>query len=371
MTRAAHHLDRIDVLRAVAVLLVFFCHALPYVTGKNSYDLLGWLGVALFFVISGFCIHNSYLEEHRRAAQLKLSDFTLKFAWRRFWRIYPPYIAALLIFWFLESGRESLSSHHFWSHLFLVHNIDGRSFFSINPAFWSLAIEWQFYVIYPALLWVARRRGIIFVLWSVAGLSFVLRVVAAFWKGFTVPFEHTVWLSTPVLLFEWSLGVWVAEAWHKGTRLRVFDFASVPFLALCLVVAFFPPAHAAGFLFAALACVGLVNFCVRLRSSLPLVERALAPVGIVSYSFYLFHQPLIGRINFYLFHRGELSRDAQPATVPELFMILAVILALSAALYWFLEKPGIFAGRWLWARLVKRNQHETAAAVLGTQSLLK
>jgi peptidoglycan/LPS O-acetylase OafA/YrhL len=102
---------------------------------------LGWAGVAAFFVISGFCIHLSFARNPN---------------WRNFWlrrcfRIYPAYFFALLLFallfpwsrihWNL-SGIAQLGSH-----LLLIHNYNDRSYFGISPAFWSIAVEVQLYLL--------------------------------------------------------------------------------------------------------------------------------------------------------------------------------------------------------------------------------
>src|ERR1700730_9917341 len=105
------HVAFLDSLRGLAILLVFTFHSLgaafsrdtlPWggwfqnFTGPRSFlalfpATLGWVGVAIFFVVSGFCIHLSFSRQPRWAS----------FFWRRFFRIYPPYLAALLLFAFV------------------------------------------------------------------------------------------------------------------------------------------------------------------------------------------------------------------------------------------------------------------------------
>ena len=105
---AERRIDFLDPIRGIAILLVFVFHSLGTAFGRDelpwgpwfrdfnvpgSFLLLlpatfGWVGVAIFFVVSGFCIHLSYS---------RLPQWSL-FLQRRFFRIYPPYLVALLFF---------------------------------------------------------------------------------------------------------------------------------------------------------------------------------------------------------------------------------------------------------------------------------
>ena len=145
-----------DVLRGVAILAVIAYHingpiygwALPWNGAWRDFSAppsrpffalypatLGWAGVSLFFVLSGFCIHMSFL----RAGEFSAA----KFFWQRFWRIYPAYLAALVGFACLD-WRE-LAGHgaakQLLSYALLIHNFRSSTLFGINPSFWSIATE--------------------------------------------------------------------------------------------------------------------------------------------------------------------------------------------------------------------------------------
>ena len=112
-SRKAARFERLDVWRGVAILGVFGFHllgsifggteTLPFVSGVRDYEAaphpsflvlyastFGWMGVILFFVISGFCVHWSYLRwaQHPENTSRSLGEFTRGFYWRRFWRIH-------------------------------------------------------------------------------------------------------------------------------------------------------------------------------------------------------------------------------------------------------------------------------------------
>jgi peptidoglycan/LPS O-acetylase OafA/YrhL len=163
------HLAKVDVLRAVAILLVFSSHFEAGVMGPwqphwqgmwavadrqlnpleavlNATIFNGALGVYLFFVISGLCIRLS----QRNAGQFTIGEFY----WRRFWRIYPPYLLILLLLVVFKDVNvwHRPGSVDFLTHLLLVHNFWGDFRLSISVPFWSLAYEAQLYLLYPVLL---------------------------------------------------------------------------------------------------------------------------------------------------------------------------------------------------------------------------
>lgn len=189
-----NHLESIDVLRAIAILAVFFFHAkwgysnanygangfLNFASMKElalmlSPTGLGWSGVELFLLISGFLIHYGYLQLEIRGKELPVSTFYSK----RFWRIFPPYFIVLLFFALMANPMRYLYDFNilkdFLLHVFFLHNLSESSFFTINPAFWSLALEIQLYLIYPILLVIRKKAGIKNTFWIVVLLSLFLK----------------------------------------------------------------------------------------------------------------------------------------------------------------------------------------------------
>src|SRR4051812_12166801 len=177
MKRTEAHLQLIDQLRGVAILAVFAFHCLhssfghdqlgwgrwfpEFLAAKKSFLAVlpltfGWAGVAIFFVVSGFCIHLSYLRH--------TADDWRAFFVRRFFRIYPPYFVALIGFALLfPLSRLAFDTAFDWvqlaSHALLVHNFDEDTFLGINGAFWTIAVEVQLYLLYPVLLGLVKRLG--------------------------------------------------------------------------------------------------------------------------------------------------------------------------------------------------------------------
>jgi peptidoglycan/LPS O-acetylase OafA/YrhL len=148
----------IDVLRGIAAVLVIWYHvivnsgwAFPS-HGIYQLPLVGWIGVDLFFVISGFVIGKAAMEgcditPHWRATFIE----------RRARRIVPLYVATCVVYLFLVDpsilrlGRDSVV--HVLSHVFFVQNLWPHTSGSINGPNWSVALEVQFYLLIAALAW--------------------------------------------------------------------------------------------------------------------------------------------------------------------------------------------------------------------------
>jgi len=172
-----HYNPALDGIRAIAVLLVMAFH--PRIPGFKG----GFIGVDMFFVLSGFLITHLLMEERRRSGSIDLPGFYI----RRFWRLTPPlllmvvgYVIGLTIFFEKFSVtyiRDSLLALFYLSDY-------SKAFFS-KPGFlthtWSLSVEVHFYLLWPfALLAVLRpcRQ------WQPALILFLLWVMAIAWRWY-------------------------------------------------------------------------------------------------------------------------------------------------------------------------------------------
>lgn len=163
-----HRLDVIDGLRGIAILIVVCYHAW-LVTGQRfelqfsgvtlSIQFIattGFLGVDLFFFLSGFCLFYPYARRHfegHSAQPLR------EYARRRILKIVPSYIVALTIFTLAFHDRFAswlTAAGHFTAHLLFIHSLFAPTFDSISGPFWTLAIEVQFYLVFPLIAYVVR-----------------------------------------------------------------------------------------------------------------------------------------------------------------------------------------------------------------------
>ncbi len=130
----------------------------------------GHAAVAVFIVLSGFCLMNSALAN---PGGVSPGGFW-RYLGRRARRILPPYYAALAFCWLIVALVPALAkpSHSMWdrslptyeggvvaSHLLLIHNLSPQWIFKVQPPLWSVATEWQIYLFFPMLLALWKRFG--------------------------------------------------------------------------------------------------------------------------------------------------------------------------------------------------------------------
>ena len=365
MKTSQAHLPFLDLFRGIAILSVFLFHSLhaaydftelPWkglfrdFQALNSPLLLypltyGSMGVAMFFVVSGFCIHLSYA----RSSSHTWGEFSRK----RFFRIYPPSLLALLVFYFMWPFRTySLSSpgmqRQLWTHLFEVHNLSGDTFYGINGSFWSIAVEIQLYMIYPVMLFLVWKFGWRYGLLIVAITELTIRSFQSF--GIALPdavigSPFAFWLS-------WSIGAFLAHRFIARkpsplSKLR-FDFL----LVLALLLPFFRPTQPYMFLATALLTgVAVEKYAygiwqIPTGKYLTPVIRHLSFLGVVSYSFYLIHQPLLLLIRRLpvMFHGLPLNISSHERFILSIAMY-PLLLILACLMHRFVEMPSAKLGR--------------------------
>lgn len=145
----------LDLLRALAIVLVVFYHAGIFgFSLPHDIQRFGWIGVDLFFVLSGYLIAGQLIKPFARGQNPNLR----RFFWRRALRILPAYLVVLAVYCFLPWLREFPEMPPAWKFLAFVQNIGLRGGTAFSHA-WSLCIEGQFYLLLPFLLVMIMRSG--------------------------------------------------------------------------------------------------------------------------------------------------------------------------------------------------------------------
>jgi len=305
--------ERIDQLRGLAALAVVVCHLsvsayldVPNVDGGRWPWLamllgFGYLGVPLFFVISGFCIHLPFA---RALAQdpgaVSMPDWRRFFA-RRFWRLYPPYLAALAValgLWWATG--EPVPWPAVTTQALLVHPFHTSTFDGVNPPAWTLSVEAQLYVAYPLVFWLTARVGALRALGAVLAITMEYRLTLALMPPLPPEVGGPAWAVFVARWFEWTLGATVAE-WAAGRlALPLALGSSWPGLAV-LAAAVSIEWHAGSFgLYVIKEPLYGVAFALLLHAALlrepagaaSAPGRYLAGIGLYSYSLYLLHRPI-------------------------------------------------------------------------------
>jgi peptidoglycan/LPS O-acetylase OafA/YrhL len=154
----ATRLPGLDLLRAIAVVWVMLFHS--YVVGGLGEDYAwlsryGWMGVDLFFVLSGYLIGSQVLAPLARGERLSFGGFYL----RRAFRILPAFLAVLAVYIWVPGFREAPGLEPAWKFLSFTLNV--LIDYGDNKAFshaWSLCVEEHFYLLFPLLAWWLTRR---------------------------------------------------------------------------------------------------------------------------------------------------------------------------------------------------------------------
>ncbi len=345
----------IDAMRGFAALLVayFHCRQVEWVGMQTFHQSVGhsfslstiaayltfpiaWgsAGVPIFFVISGYCIH--------RGGALRLAkdpDYRLdtgNFWVRRFARIYPVLLAALLLTFALDwvslqlppvsHKIREIGLHAFLVNLFSLQGVAGKTFGS-NGALWTLSLEVQFYAIYPLLFALRRRLGMTSVLAIVA----VVNVVSAYvLERHDIQFFTSYW-------FSWTLGAWIADA---KTRTAPDARSSV---WLYVLAAAFIALGCAAFHFGQYGAFQLwaVGFAFYLYKALERRNadtrgaRILSRFGDFSFSLYLIHLPIFVLLSSILF-RSSLQMSIWPS-----FGYMLVAVPVAYVFYRLVELPAM------------------------------
>ncbi|PWN72219.1 acyltransferase [Chryseobacterium phosphatilyticum] len=151
MTNYSERLHGLDHLRALAIILVLMYHyrAFRHPGWIDSVGKFGWTGVDLFFVLSGFLISGQLFIETKNWGTIELKTFYIK----RFFRIVPPYLLTLLLYFTIPFFREREALSPLWKFVTFTQNygldVINRGTFSHA---WSLCIEEQFYLFLPLFL---------------------------------------------------------------------------------------------------------------------------------------------------------------------------------------------------------------------------
>ncbi|WP_290951247.1 acyltransferase family protein [Hyphomonas sp.] len=346
----------IDGLRAIAVLSVLFYHV-----GFSTFAG-GFVGVDVFFVISGFLITRLIYNEFEATGEFRFSRFYL----RRARRLFPAMFATLFVtsiaavIWFSPTDLErfggalihavaSLSNIFFWNESGYF-DVDAQ----IKPLLhtWSLSVEEQYYIFWPAILVLLLKktgtRWTFAVLIALGLLSFLLNLDVAsqdsrvlnqalpFTTGWFSEERASIFFLTPFRVFEFVIGGVLVWGVRKRPGSALFHAAAT--LIGLVMISYSVLVYTEDTLFpsynALLPCVGTALIIYSgdkagLVGAL-LRNRLSVGIGLISYSLYLVHWPVFV---FYQYQKRV------PISVLEGVAICAVSIGAAVAMYFFIEKP--------------------------------
>lgn len=357
------YIPGLDGIRAIAVIMVMVFHFTagfaPELEGLGGFWSVlarlcnvGWLGVDIFFVISGFLIA-------RVLAMQPIESFSIyrRFIARRIRRLVPAYVACLLVFVLVASmlspeSKVLRNQYLLWT---LTANIEGSfgdraaladTNFSLVH-FWSLAVEWHFYILFPFVLWAARsavRGALILIVLAIACRLAFVSLGMSDNAVYSFTFCRIDSLAMGVLLAAWAPGVSVRSSGRiallgailLGTMMLVLADSGWRFKTLVWLQTFGYSAIAAA---VAMILLWVLN-ATRQSPLLQMLETDWVTVtGRSSYSLYVWH------LVFFPFI-VKLVRSNVFGVAAQYLVALVVGLTVSAVL-------GVVSYRWVELRFLK------------------
>ena len=345
---AGRAMPELDALRGVAVLLVLLFHGLTYPFGDASrtgttgaahwlmrLSTIGWIGVPLFFVLSGFLITGILLDEKRSPRFFR--DFYV----RRALRILPAFAAVLALLKLL-----GIAGWPFFllSAAFLSNFASALAIPMAYPVLWSLAVEEHFYLVWPALVRFTSMRGTVLVAAAIVAFEPILRATA-FHVGWGAYLGVHTWYSLDGLAMGSLLAVAVRHAWFTRQRLVRLALGGVGAVLLAagamvplglasretpLGAALQPSVMSAGFLLVLLGAILVGAGPHRALVRVPL----LSFFGNVSYGLYLVHQLVMLGLNRLAFGFAGWTEGAYYGRIDRIVLRFVVLVLVSTLVAW-------------------------------------
>jgi peptidoglycan/LPS O-acetylase OafA/YrhL len=390
-------LQSLDGLRAIAILLVFFHHVQSHIPAVNlpaqvfrMYANQGWMGVDLFFVLSGFLITGILLDTR------EASNYFTGFYARRILRIFPLYylVLTLIIVLGMKLNSSVVSAslplpEDRWLYFCYLTNWLGlwKGHWGPNYLghFWSLAVEEQFYLLWPLVVWLVRPRSVPLIAGLAVLLSAMIRLAWAQHSGAQMAiafatvsrldalfvgalcaflFRNREYMAKIHRWLPWIAGLGVGSFllafseklfFHQRGALQVYGSAGSVRQLEDAITLF---SERGGYTLLALGFGALVLFAAYTESETTWMQKLLksswlAPIGTYSYGIYVFHVPIIGAASFFLYPRLVRSLGAMGYPMLEctyIVVLAAMTFIVSALSYEIFEKRILYYKRYFEAK---------------------
>jgi peptidoglycan/LPS O-acetylase OafA/YrhL len=326
----------LDGCRAISILLVVLAHLCetPALQAFDPYARmmfhLGPFGVKVFFVISGFLITKLLLDEERRHGSVSIKGFYI----RRAFRIWPVAYAYLLVVALLAWKHVIfVAPHHFiYAGMFLMNHVQGTNWFTGH--FWSLAIEEQFYAVWPVIFLLTARRGRLICCLLILFLAPLLRTLAYLYEpAIYGEMQLSLLFMGDAIAIGCLLALLSTELENSPIVRRIINlrcFFVIPILSVVMYTALklFPAFYFAAGEPIALLCIAATLWKVmhvrdtafRFLNTKPLVK-----IGVFSYSLYVWQQLFLN--------------PTSPSVLSHLPLNLLLVCAATTFSYFWIEVP--------------------------------
>jgi len=364
-------------MRGLAAILVMLFHLFsmigrpPLIINIFGYQLeftyiasTGWVGVNLFFVLSGFLLGLPFVDWLRG---INTRPSMANFYKRRFLRIFPAFYAQLLIFFILGlfGWYRVPQDFYVWIlHAFMLHNLSQPLSSAINGVYWTLPVEFGFYLLLPwfaIILFCLRPNPKKLFFWFALLLLVFLLVAIYRYSVFHFITERTrprlVWAlgQLPGVFDQFLCGFFAAfiyRHFNLGRNSKQLNLLSnlLFLIGMCGTLAMMYIIHSNvgvywragyGLLFywnsTTAIFIGIWVIAVAMRGSFSRKSFETTPViflGLISYSLYLWHSPVLQKLKFYLARQSDIDTLIWLIIVGSLLVI-----AISTISYIVIERP--------------------------------
>ena len=349
------YLDYIDGLKGIAIIMILIFHASLAIQGEtyflNFREKVEHLsrGVHLFFIISGFSLFHSALQEG-----VKKKFFAIRFYIKRFFRIFPLWWMAVILYRFQFTNDESV--FHFLATFFLFFGIFENAWtICIVPVGWSLFVEESFYLFFP--LWKKIFTNSITSLIGVI-LSFLIAIIWYEFAGNYFKSSHFLAIHPLGNYYAFFCGIFLFFLNRKFLidsidNMNWFIVRAVEFFAIVGIIMIFYYDRVAGTLF-------LLPFFISsmLKQSIIrhiVCNKIIRMFGACCYSIYLFHGLIQGYLYYYEYQLFDLLNIRTAFVEYKLFITLFFYFPICLAFGMFsralFEKKSINYGKKLISKL--------------------
>jgi peptidoglycan/LPS O-acetylase OafA/YrhL len=355
-----HRIPSLDGCRAISILLVILSHLCdtPSFQAFNPYARMiyhfGPFGVKVFFVISGFLITTLLLNEERKNGRISIKMFYI----RRAFRIWPVAYTFILVLAILTwKNWITLPPHNLlYASTFLINHIQNGSWFTGH--FWSLAIEEQFYVVWPLVFLFTARRGRLVSCLLILSLAPVLRTLSYVYEpGIFAAMQQSLLFKGDAIAVGCLLALFAKELEASRMVHRIITlrwFFVIPVLSVIMYMTLKPlPVFywAAGESISLLCIAATIWRVIHVRDAAfwLLNTKPLVTIGVLSYSLYVWQQLFLNPTSDTVFNRLPVN--------------LLLVCGVAAFSYYFIESPFLrlrpILSQWLQSR--RRSAHVDSA----------
>lgn len=343
-TQVRHNIPSLDGLRALSIAIVVLSHTRtllpPVISNSGAFRYLiggGLHGVQVFFVISGYIITTLLLREFERTGEISLQRFYA----RRMLRIFPVfyiYLAVVAVLWWTGVQKQDPSTFVSAATYTIIYHPQPQGWLLQHA--WSLSIEEQFYLLWPAVLLVAhRRRMALRVAIALVALMPILRMLMLTFSPELATDHNRVIVNSSaidMLMVGCLLALLSSNLrWRRWCERWINAWSAAGLLVLGMVMVPYADAKLAGgplvrplvslgFSLTAVSIGAALEYLVRTPNSVPgrMLNVGIARhLGMISYSIYLWQQLFTGEE----IHFGVLT-----------YGLILIVAELS---FWLVEKP--------------------------------